>query len=282
MRLVEDHDRDPEWYERQYNLNLTVPDMPAIVDDWLARAAFTRASLPILADIPYGDHSREVLDLVRTPRPRGTVVFIHGGYWRARSKYETSWIADAFADTGVSVALLNYPLCPEVSLDQIAESVRRAFVKLYVDVLTDDERARIVIVGHAAGAYLGGILMGTDWRSYGLPAKPFQAAVSISGIFDLEPLVHTSINEALRLTVETARALSLYDKPLLVPVKVAVVVGGDETGEYLRQSRLIAQSWSARSPQLIEIPGQNHFTILDGLVQPASTLHFAVRDMLTA
>jgi acetyl esterase/lipase len=144
------------------------------------------------------------VDVFRASRPRGTLVFIHGGYFRSFSKTEFSFVADGFAGTGLSVALINYPLCPEVSLETLVDSVKRSFAHLLREVLTPAERARIVVAGHSAGGYLTAALVATDWTAHGLPVAPFHGAVPISGVFDLGPLVHTSMNEQIRRTRSTS------------------------------------------------------------------------------
>jgi arylformamidase len=118
---------DQDWYEREYNQPLS-PELD-VSTGWPTRAAAIRTERQPIADIRTGAHPRETLDLFRVNDPKGTVVFIHGGFWRVSSKDDMSWIAEGFLDDGYSVALLNYPLCPEVSLEVLIESVRQSFVK---------------------------------------------------------------------------------------------------------------------------------------------------------
>lgn len=271
-----------DYYELQYNLGLTVKEMPIVTGGWPARAEVTRARYPMSADIAYGSHPRETMDVFRAAEPKGTMIYIHGGFWRARSKIETSWVADGYPEEGYSVALLSYPLCPEVTLADISDCTRRAFAKLYRDVLSVQERQRIVVVGHSAGGYLAAMLMTADWYAYGLPAKPFHGAMAISGIFDLAPLLPTTINDALHLTPEQAQRLSLLDKPFYVSARLVLAAGGLETDEFRRQTQVMAQKWSALSPEVIEVPGKNHFDVLDGLVEPGHAMRAAVFEMLAA
>ena len=150
-----------------------MPDAPAI-SRALARARRRglRRRHPPLADIRYGEHPREVMDLFRAPDPRGTVVFIHGGYWRAFSKDDFSWVADGFLPQGLSVAILNYPLCPDVTLDRIVQATRAAFVHLWTEVLGEAERRRVVVTGHSAGGYLSALHLATAWDGFGLSPDP--------------------------------------------------------------------------------------------------------------
>lgn len=271
--------RDASWSEREYNPRHLVPHAGEIYGAWAARAAQTRRLHPPLADIRYGAHPREVLDLFRAENARGTVLFIHGGYWKAFSKNESSWVADGFLEQGLSVALLNYPLCPDVDLSRIVDATRAGFVHLYRDVLSDAERARIVVTGHSAGGYLAALHLATDWTAYGLPADPIAGIVPISGVFDVAPLIPTSMNDALRLDPRSAVELSLDRAELRSRAACAFVVGGDESGEFHRQSRDMAAHWSDLAPQVLDIAGTNHFDVIDGLAEPGSALNALVAGM---
>lgn len=266
--------------ERQYNLALTVPEMPAITGLWPARAAEARHRHPPLADIVYGPHPRERLDLFRAAEPRGTFLFIHGGFWRARSRDEFSWIAEPFLAAGYSVALPNYPLCPQAPFEMIAPSIRAAFRHLYRDVLTPAERASIVVAGHSAGGHLAADLLTVDWEAQGLPTAPFRGVLPISGVFDLTPLLATSINAELRLDPETAARLSLGPTPPRVPARLVLAVGEAETAGFRQQTEGLARLWKAPTPMIIA--GANHFDILHGLATPGAALHEAARDLLAA
>lgn len=266
--------------EHQYNLALSVSSMPALTNIWPARAAAMRRRHPPLADIVYGPHPREKLDLFRAARPRGTLVFIHGGFWRARSKDEFSWLAEGFLEAGYSVALPSYPLCPQVAFSDIAPSVRAAFVHLYWEILNEAERRHIVVTGHSAGGYLVADLLGTDWAAHGLPATPFQGALPISGVFDLAPLLATSINDDLRLDAQEAARLSLHHAEAQVPAAIVVAMGGAETEGFRQQSRHMLEPWAGRRPTFLTIAGANHFDILDNLATPGAPLHDAALALL--
>ena len=270
----------PDWAEREYNPRLAVPDAPAIYARWPDRAASMRAAHPPLADIRYGDHPREIVDLFRAENARGTVVFWHGGYWRAFSKDDFSWVAEAFLRAGLSVAVPSYPLCPDVPLARIVDSARACFAHLHGAVLTDRERGRIAVTGHSAGGYLTALHLATDWTAYGLPRDPLTAAVPISGVFRLAPLIATTMNDAIRLDEAGADALTLGEEPALSRSRFTLAVGADESAEFHRQSDRLAADWSGLGPTTLDIVGRNHFDVIDDLADPSSRLCRAILDPL--
>ena len=248
-----------DWAEREYNPRLAVEDATAIYGRWPERAAATRRRQPPLAGIRYGEHPRETLDLFRAADPLGTVLFIHGGYWRAFSKDDFSWVADGFLGQRLSVAVLNYPLCPDVALERIADAARHAFVHLWKEVLEARERRRIVVTGHSAGGYLSALHLATAWDAFGLPPDPISHVVPISGVFSLAPLIATTMNEAIRLDLGTAGTLSLSGKPWRSRARLTLVVGAEESPEFHRQSADLASGWRDLSPDASHHPRPKPF-----------------------
>jgi arylformamidase len=270
--------RGSDWYEREFHPHLS-PEQDASAT-WPTRAAATRARRSHVANIRTGSHARECVDLFRAGQPKGTVIFIHGGFWRVSSKDEMSWIAEGFLDDGYSVALLNYPLCPEVSLETLIESVRQSFARLWAEVLSDAEREAIAVTGHSAGGYLAVAFAATDWTSYRLPVRTFNGVVAISGIFDLLPLSITTENHTLRLDHERAARLSLTTAKPQVDVPVKLVVGGAETGEFHRQSSALSRAWPELCSEVAVIPSANHYSVVGDLAQRGSELNSIVLTML--
>lgn len=271
---------DPHW-ERELNPRVAVPDAVSIYGEWPQWAEATRRARRHEADLRYGSHPREVFDLFRAEEPKGTVMFIHGGYWRAFSKNDFSWVADGFVDLGYSVAVLNYPLCPDVTLGDIVDSTRRAFATLHGEHLGSAERDRIVVTGHSAGGYLTGLMLATDWTAFGLPTDPIRAAVPISGVFELLNLTRTSMNQAIRLTESEALALTLTTEPPKSRARLTLVVGGDESAEFHRQSEALAAAWPSLGGTVLDIPGRNHFDVIEDLRRPGSVLHGAILEAVT-
>ena len=266
--------------ERDYDVLHSVPEAHLITERWPERAAAFRARHTPLPDIRYGDHPRETLDLFRAAHPVGTVLFIHGGGWQVFSKEDFSWVAEGFVDQGLSVAILNYPLCPEVTLSRIASSTRRGFAHLWREVLEGPERARVAVTGHSAGGYLAALHLATDWAAFGLPADPIAAVVPISGVFSLTPLALTGAGEEIGLGLADAQALSLGPTPPRSRAALTLVVGHDEADGFKRQADGLASSWSGLAPRRLDLPGRNHFDVIDGLAEPGSELNRAVLQAL--
>lgn len=267
--------QDP-WLEAEYNNRAKVPEHPEIMRGWARDAAAFRAAHPHAEpDLSYGDSPRQALDLFWPDGRRDAPValFIHGGYWQALDRSWFSHLARGFVAHGVALAVPSYDLCPQVSLETLVEQVRGAAAFLV------RRHARPVFAGgHSAGGHLAAMLLATDWPERDLPPGAVHAAYAISGLFDLVPLLSTSINDALGLDAETARRLS----PLLLPSPgrpFHAVVGEAEGEEYLRQTRSIAAAWDGTSDVL---PGADHFTAIAPLADPSSSLVAALLGMIRA
>ncbi len=264
---------EPSWHDKQYLPSLSIPNANAIFESWKLRAAATRAKLPFKADIAYGSHPREILDFYPATNAQGCVIYIHGGYWRAFSKIDTSWIAEGFVGQGLSVALINYPLCPEVKIADIRTSCVKAFVHLYQNVFGAAERRAIVVTGHSAGGYLAAAYLTEDWVVHSLPQNPIAGVLALSGVFNLEPLINTSLNGSLKLDAAQAISLNLNTTQLHAVSELCLAVGQDESDEFHRQSTELAKSWARLSPELIDLAGANHSTIVDNLARPGGQLN---------
>ncbi len=259
-------------YEAEYNNRARVPDHPAHIAGWIADASDYREHTPP-TPIPYGPGERAVLDLFTPSDPRGeaTLVFIHGGYWQAMERSYFSHMARGANAHGISVAVPGYDLCPGNSIAGIIDQMREA-----CRVLIGLGRP-LVVAGHSAGGHLAACMLATDWRSLdpALPEDSIRAAYAISGLFDLEPLVPTSINGALGLDAGSARAVSpIHWTPPRAGVPFDAVVGGAESAEYHRQSESITETWGrAGVATRCELIGQcHHFDVIAGLADADSAM----------
>ena len=255
---------DPAWCEAQYNPRGAVPNAPEIYARWPAESARVKKKLAPV-ELRYGPHPREVVDVYHARDARGALVFFHGGYWRAFSKDDFAFLAEALVEAGITVAMPSYPLCPEVSLHAITQSSVSAIVELWRDALSPVERAKLVISGHSAGGYLTAALFATDWTELGLPPTPFCGGLPISGVFELEPLINTTMNTAIGLDAEKARGLSLGASCPHVAAPLVLCVGEKESPEFHRQSAELARAWPEVCRAPIDIPGRHHFDVVEEL-----------------
>ncbi len=259
--------------EAEYNNRARVPEHPAIFESWRDDAlTYRERNAP--TSLPYGPSDRQIVDLFTPARPDAgaTVMFVHGGYWQSLDRNLFSHMAKGLNAHGVSVAIPGYDLCPDVTVAQIVDQLRCAC----------RETARLgrplVVAGHSAGGHIAACLLATDWKSVdaALPDGLVRAAYAISGLFDLKALVPTSINGKLGLDMETARAASpaLWTPPAGVSLSLDAVVGGAESSEYHRQSRLIVEKWGALgvATRYEEAPGKHHFDIIAPLADPDSAM----------
>lgn len=248
--------------EAEYNNRARVPESAAIIATWTRDAtAFRSTWARSTLDIPYGPGDRERFDLFEAASPGPVAVFIHGGYWQALDKSFASHCARGLVARGVTVAVPSYDLCPAVPLRRIVAQMQAACATVHRRT-----GRRLLVAGHSAGGHLAAMLLGTDWPAIdpALPAGLAGAALPVSGVFELEPLLPTTIGRALGLTPAEAHALSpRWQAP--ARGEMHAVVGGAESDEFRRQTRDFAAAWGGTAE---EIAGANHFTVLDPFGDP--------------
>ncbi len=263
-------------YEAEYNNRARVPENPALIAGWARDAAAYRAQ-HIPRSISYGPGARHVIDYFPGDDKGPIVVFIHGGYWQALDNSFFSHLAHGLNAHGIGVAIPSYDLCPDVTIEQIIGEMRMA----------SRELARLgqplVISGHSAGGHLAACLLATDWPAFdaSLPASPVIAAYSISGLFDLGPLINTSINKAMGLDQEAARAASPLFWQAPARGSLDAVVGENESAEFFRQSRTIVDLWAKAgvATRFGTIPGANHFTAIAPLAEAHSPVVLRLKQL---
>ena len=287
---------DPAWLDSQYNNRALVPDHAIHFSHWHAWSADARRAPGVLTDVAYGHGPGETLDLFLPRRRAGAglapvMVFIHGGYWRSLDKADHSFVAKPFVEQGAVVVVPNYALCPAVTIPDIAVQMVRALAWTWHHIATHGgDPDRITVAGHSAGGHLAAMLLGALWPQWDadLPASVVRNALSISGLFDLEPLRHTPfLQESLRLTPAQVRKASPAGWPApSAPAgrgTLACVAGGDESAEFLRQNTLLQKAWGSSVVPVCEtLPGLNHFSVLEALVDPSHRLHRIALDLLQA
>jgi arylformamidase len=288
---------DPAWLDAQYNNRALVPEHARYFERWARESRAARERLGGLLDVAYGHGAGETLDVFparrRDDQPLAPVlVFIHGGYWRSLDKSDHSFLAPAFVDKGACVVVPNYALCPAVTIPDITLQMVKALAWVYrhIAVHGGDPR-RISVVGHSAGGHLAAMLLACEWAHYAddLPEDLVNNALSISGVFDLEPLRHTPfLRDSLRLTPGQVRLASPAWLPKALPDceeergVLLSVAGGAESAEFQRQCQLIRDTWGEAVVPICEtLPGLNHFSVLDALIQPRHRLHNLALQLLT-
>lgn len=268
----------PESCERGYNNRAAVPDHAEYFKRYAEDSIRARATLRCTLDVRYGPRPKETLDLFPAGAGRGALLFIHGGYWRAFDKSDYSYIAAPFVAAGIDVAVINYDLCPSVDIGTIIDECRNALAWLVNDGAAHGVATHnIVLAGHSAGGHLAAMLHATDWRAAGFDSSVIKGSVAISGVFDLEPLIHTEMNPVLRLDLDRAAAWSPVRLQPTVNAPLLVAVGALETSEFLRQAQLQWEAWPQVRPagstgtQLLA--GRHHFSAVDCLAEAAHPLH---------
>ena len=273
-------------YEAEYNNRARVPEHEEIFARWTLEGEMYRADMlkrgRAELGLSYGDTPRQSFDLFLPDAGEKAplAIFIHGGWWRSLDPSMFSQTARGLNRRGIMVAVVGYDLCPNVGIGDIVEQMRRACVSLW-----QRYSRRIFVVGHSAGGHLAGALVATDWAALypKAPADLVPAGYSISGVFDLGPLVSITPNQDLRLTAETARQLSPALWPIAPGRTFDAVVGGLESSEFLRQSRLITEAWqNSAKMRYGEIAGMNHFTVVDPLADPQSAMTARAAEMALA
>ncbi len=271
------------YLEKQYATVPMVPDYPAIAARWAkASAGAVLRHRPI--SLSYGLGERRMIDVFR---PEGVaeppvLVFVHGGYWQRRHRRDFAFIVEPWLARGIAVAMPGYPLCPEVSLAALVEDVTTATVALWREAGALGLSRRWLVGGHSAGGHLAATLMATDWAVRGAHDLGFAGCLPSSGVFDLPPLLGTTLNQALGLDFgEATRLSALY----LAPPKgarVIAAVGGAESAEFLRQSQGLARRWTRAGAEaaVLELPGRNHFTVQDAWAEPEGALFAAALGLL--
>jgi arylformamidase len=257
-------------FEAEYNNRARVLEHPGIIASWAAdSAAYRQAKPPRL--IRYGEGERNVMDFFSAGADAPIAMYIHGGYWQALDNTFHSAHAGGLNALGVSVAVPSYSLCPHVRIGDIVEEMRAASATLHRQT-----GKPVLVYGHSAGGHLAACLLATEAH--------VPAAYAISGLFDLKPLVSTSINGALKLDAEEAENLSPLYWPAPQGKILDAVVGGAESNEYHRQSRAIADAWGegGAMTRYEEIAGANHFTVIAPLAYPASAMCARLKQLASS
>ncbi|MBX3636465.1 MAG: alpha/beta hydrolase [Rubrivivax sp.] len=269
---------DGAWHDAQYNARASIPEHPAILQQWATRSAQALDTGRHVLDMAYGSDASERLDLFLPQRsgaaraPAPVLVYIHGGYWRALDKRDQRFVAPPFVEAGALVVLPNYALCPAVGIEHIVLQMVKALAWVWRNAaLYGGDPSRIVVAGHSAGGHLATMMLQCRWHQVAsdLPPSLLRSALAVSGLYDLEPLRHAPfLAPDLRLDAVSARRLSPARMPSPAGRLVALV-GGDESAEFHRQQALIERAWGSRVSAAV-VPGCHHMNVLHTLADPGS------------
>jgi arylformamidase len=264
--------------EREYSPSSCIGgDYAPFLERYRRESAAAHRALPVLRDLPYGPAPAQRLDFFPAPeaaRPAGLLVYVHGGYWQELSKALSAFLAPAWHAAGLAHAVLGYTLAPAARLPQIVDECRAAlaWLRAHAGELGFDADD-VVVAGSSAGGYLA--------AACAAASPPPRGIVPVSGIFDVAPLVGTSINDALGLDAATAASLDLLASGPPPRCSAVVAWGEVETSEFKRQSRAYAARVAAGGAPCttIEVAGRNHFDVVLDLGDPASPLFAGARAL---
>ncbi len=284
---------DPVWLDRMYNNRALVTDHARYFARWTESSRLARQTQDCEVDLHYGDSRGEMLDVFpafdrknsnRAGAP--VLVFIHGGYWRSLDKADHSFLTPAFTAAGTCVVVPNYDLCPAVTIPAITLQMVKALAWTYRHVAEyGGDPNRITVVGHSAGGHLAAMLLTCQWSQWAtdLPADLVKNALSISGLFELESIMHTPfVKGDLKLTPAQVLQVSPAWLPAPRHGQLYSVAGADESAEFMRHNALIQTAWGKKIvPVREDLPGLNHFSILEALAEPKHRLHALALQLLT-
>lgn len=261
--------------ERQYNLREAFPSYPETRETWVAASRELIRTAAPRVDLAYGGEPLQKLDYYAAERDGPLLVFVHGGYWQGGDKVDVGFMAGPYLQAGINVAVINYSLAPQARIEDMVAEVRASLIWLQAQAaeLGFDAR-RLSLMGHSAGGHLVAMMVARTDQPVpeGMPA--IANLFPISGVFDLPPLLPSSINTALGLDQARAEALSPLAWQGPASTHIHTFVGSGETDQFHRQSEALGRAWKVARHD--SVPGTDHFTVLNVLADPSSEYARAV------
>ncbi len=259
-----------EQLNNQYNNRLHVPDYADYFGRWEKLSRQTEKEHTVIKNIFFGNHPEECLDIFPAENSLAkTMIFIHGGYWYLLDKSLFHFLAATFLKHHITSVFINYPLAPATPMDVIVWSCRKAIQWLHDNVMYfNGDPSQMYVIGHSAGGHLASMLLVNGNANF------LKCVVSLSGLFKLEPVMLSYLNDVLRMDMETAvRNSPVYLEPAN-PCAILLVTGTDETDEFKDQSVEMYNSWKNKHNciELLKISGKNHYSILDAVAENDSYL----------
>lgn len=263
-------------HEAQYNPRVAVPDANVFLARGAARSAEARASFAH-RELRYGDGPLATLDVFPAAQPDAPIhVFVHGGYWRALDKHDFSFVAAGLVPLGITTVLMNYDLCPSVSLPELVAQFRTGvrWIGAHAAELGGDP-SNITYSGHSAGAHLVAMALAADAKANDpLPLASVRGALLLSGIFDVAPVLGITVNAMIRLQPDQVAAMSPMRHPPVASVPLDILVGEQEPVGWIAESTAYAELARRHGApcQVGTVPGHHHFSIMDLMASPDGLL----------
>lgn len=263
--------------EAQYSPRAKHPECGQTMVAQAWKSAELRKRIPAVLELRYGDSALQTLDVYQAAKAGGpTLVFIHGGYWRASDKNMCSFVAEHLCPAGVTMFNVNYDLCSNVTVPQIVDQVREGVAWVHKNAAAyGGDPSRIYICGHSAGGHLTAMIMATDWSKYpGFDPGCIKGAIPISGVMETRPLPGLALNTIWNFTPESAARMCPMINPPSVKAPQLVAAAADETDEFIAMSRDYADLLKAKGipVEFLLVSGTGHFTIIDQFSQRGSPL----------
>ncbi|PCI02959.1 MAG: esterase [Hyphomicrobiales bacterium] len=266
-----------ETLDQHYNPRNAIDDHEPFLTAYTTLSEAARAATKGKLGITYGPSHAEKLDIFPAGKNAPVFIYIHGGYWRMMSKNEASFMAKSFNDAGITVVAVDYALVPEVTLDEIVRQCRAAITWVYkYGSEYGIDRNRIHIGGSSAGGHLVGMMLADRWpEKFGLPGDVIKSALGCSGLYDLEPLRHTYIDEWMLFdqgTIDRNSPQYLLGSKKACPTLLAV--GSIEFSEFHRQTEEFANALrnNGTSVEVMNVPDRNHFNVVTDLSDPSAAI----------
>ena len=262
--------------ERHFDPQNSVPDHSRWTEERNSASQQARKKLKSYLDVAYGDTPRQVMDIFPAEKPNAPVLLhFHGGYWRSGGKEQNCHFAELFVKAGVTAAVVEYDLCPGVTVTDIVRQARASIAWAYKNTSQyGGDPSQLYISGMSAGGHLVAMALAHDWEKEGLPRDLVKGATAISGVYDLDAVLHIDVNQEIRLTPESARENSPLLHPPLPYAPLIVAAGGAEPRGWQEQSENLFALCKERGLrcEYIEIPGAQHYSIGLQLADPQSPL----------
>ncbi len=277
----------PQELERQYNVRDSRADYETkIVPDWIKRSAITRTNLKSAIDISYGKSEKQKLDFFSSPDINSpTVIFFHGGYWQRGDKSVYSFLANSFVNNNINFLAVGYDLCPKISITQIVLQAQEAIVWIWQNAnRLEINKDKFIVSGHSAGGHITGMMMGTEWNkiSSDLPNNLILAGIPISALNLLEPIRHTTLNDALKMDKEEAKSQSPIYLPPKTNAQQLIVYGANETDEFHRQSNIYYEKFKSKERKIERfiVQDADHFDEMNDLSNESSKFFKKMKEFI--